>query len=85
MDYIALDNPVAAENVYRGIVRATEKLPEFPALRRPGRHPEAREPSIPDLPYLIVYEVSREAVTILAVLHTYRDFVQARRERMQRS
>ena len=35
VDYIALDNPVAAERVYRGIVSAAEKLPAFPALGRP--------------------------------------------------
>lgn len=85
VDYIAFDNPVAAESVYRGIVRAAEKLPEFPALGRPGRHPETRELSVPDLPYLIVYEVSGEAVTILAVFHTSRDLVQALRERVQSS
>jgi toxin ParE1/3/4 len=69
VDYIALDNPVAAEKVYWGIVSAAEKLPGFPALGRPGRHPETRELSIADLPYLIVYEVGSEAVTILAVFH----------------
>tara|TARA_R100000935_G_scaffold54768_2_gene83968 strand:- start:84 stop:392 length:309 start_codon:yes stop_codon:yes gene_type:complete len=83
VDYIALDNPVAAEKVYWGIVSAAEKLPEFPALGRPGRHPETRELSIADLPYLIVYEVGSEAVTILAVFHTSRDLVTALHDRMQ--
>lgn len=67
VDYIALDNPVAAENVYRGIVRSAERLPEFPALGRPGRHPDTRELSVPDFPYLIVYAVGAEAVTILSI------------------
>ena len=58
------------------------KLPDFPALGRPGRHPETRELSVPNLPYLIVYEVSANAVTILAVFHTSRDLAQALRERM---
>ena len=83
VDYIALDNPDAAESVYRGIVSAAEKLPEFTALGRPGRHPETRELSIADLPYLIVYEVESEAVTILAVFHTSRDFARVLRDRMQ--
>lgn len=82
VDYIALDNPVAAERVYRGIVSAVEKLPEFPVLGRPGRHPETRELSIADLPYLIVYEVGSEAVTILAVFHTSRDLAKALRDRI---
>ena len=83
MDYIALDNPVAAESVYHGIVAAAQKLPQFPALGRPGRHPETRELSVSGLPYLIVYEVSAEAVTILAVFHTARDLVQALQERIE--
>lgn len=82
VDYIALDNPIAAESVYRGIVGAAQKLPQFPALGRPGRHPETRELSVSGLPYLIVYEVGAEAVTILAVFHTARDLAQALRERI---
>lgn len=83
MDYIALDDPVAAENVYRGIVEAAERLSEFSALGRPGRHPETRELSVSGLPYLIVYAVSVEAVTILAVFHTSRDLARALPDRMQ--
>ncbi|WP_071797419.1 type II toxin-antitoxin system RelE/ParE family toxin [Natronohydrobacter thiooxidans] len=83
VDYVALDNPVAAERVYRGIVSAAERLPEFPALGRPGRHPETRELSVADLPYLIVYEVGSETVTLLAVFHTSRNLAKALHDRMQ--
>jgi toxin ParE1/3/4 len=83
VDYIALDNPDAAENVYRGLVRAVERLREFSALGRPGRHPETRELGVSGLPFLIVYEVSAEAVTILAVFHTSRDLARALLDRMQ--
>ncbi len=83
VDYIAQDNPVAAETVYRGIVRAVERLPGFPALGRPGRHPGTRELSIPRLPYLIVYDASPKAVTILAIFHTSRDLARALRERIE--
>lgn len=83
VDYIALDSPAAAEGVYRGIIAAAYKLPQFPALGRSGRHPETRELSVSGLPYLIVYEVSDEAVTILAVFHTSRDLAQAMRERVK--
>lgn len=82
LDYIALDNPVAAKVVYERIVQAAEKLPEFPALGRPGRHPDTRELSIPGLPYLIAYAVSAEAVTILAVFHMSRDLVRALNDRV---
>lgn len=82
VDYFAQDNPTAAESTFRAIVRAAEKLPAFPAMGRPGRHPETRELSIADLPYLIVYEVGADAVTILAVFHTARNLVQVMRERL---
>lgn len=84
VDYIARDNPVVAEGVYRGIVAAAQRLPQFPALGRPGRHPETRELSVSGLPYLIVYEVGTEVVTILAVFHTARDFARALRERISK-
>lgn len=83
VDYIARDNLVAAENVYRGIVRAVERLPEFPALGRPGRHPETRELSVANLPYLIVYAVGNDQVTILAVFHTSRDIARTLHDRMK--
>ncbi len=83
MEYIAQDHPVAAEGVYRGIVAAARRLPQFPAIGRPGRHPETRELSVSGLPYLIVCEVGAEAVTILVIFHTARDLAQALRERIK--
>ncbi|NGM46889.1 type II toxin-antitoxin system RelE/ParE family toxin [Rhodobacter sp. SGA-6-6] len=84
VDYVALDDPVAAERVFRGIVQAAERLTDFPALGHPGRHPETRELNLAGLPYLIVYQVGAGAVTILAVFHTSRDLVRALRDRMQK-
>lgn len=81
--YISLDNPAAAQRVYRAIVATAQTLLDFPALGRIGRHPETRELSLPDLPYVIVYEVSAAAITILAVFHTSRDLTQALRDRLQ--
>lgn len=85
VDYIALESPVAAERVYREIVQTAGRLSDLPALGRPGRLPETRELSVPGLPYLIVYEVGPESVTILAIFHTSRNLAQALRERLQSS
>lgn len=82
VDYIALDNPSAAEAVFRGITTTAGKLPQFPAMGRPGRHPETREMSVTGLPYVIVYDVGADVVTILAVFHTSRDLAKALRERI---
>ena len=73
IDYIGLDNPGAAEKVYRSIVATAERLPSHPEMGRPGRITGTREFSVPSLPYLIVYEVGAESLTILAVFHTARD------------
>ncbi len=83
VDYIALDNAIAAERVYRDIVRATNMLAERPALGRPGRHPQTREWSVSGQPFLIVYRVDEETLTILAVFHTSRDLRSALHDRMQ--
>jgi len=84
LDYIALDNPSAAETVYRAIVATATRLTDFPGMGRSGRLPGTREFPVSSLPYLIVYEVGVDAVTILAVFHTSRDLAQAFVERKSR-
>lgn len=79
--YIALDNPAAAEKVYRAIVAAAGRLTRLPEIGRAGRLPGTRELTVPSLPYLIVYQVAAEIVTILAVLHSARDLPAALAER----
>lgn len=81
IDYIALGNPNAAEKVYRAIVAAARRLIDFPAMGRSGRLPGTREFPMSSLPYMIVYEVGAEVVTILAVFHTSRDLARALAER----
>jgi len=87
IDYIALDSPSAAENVYRAIVAAAERLCDFPESGRAGRLPRTREWTVVSLPYLIVYQVRDDALTVLAVFHGARDVARAlakRREELDR-
>lgn len=81
IDYIALDNPKAAEKVYRAIVATAERLTDFPEMGHAGRLPDTREFIVTGLPYLIVYEVGAEAITVLAVFHGARDLARALAER----
>lgn len=81
IDYIALDSPAAAEKVFRAIVAATERLTDFPDMGHVGRLPDTREIPVAGFPYLIVYQVAAETVTILAVFHGARDLVRALAER----
>ncbi len=81
IDYIALDNPAAAGEVYRSIVSSARRLTEFPYMGRAGRLAGTRELSISRLSYLVVYEISEDAITILAVFHTARNLARAFEER----
>jgi len=81
VDYIALDNPNAAQQVYRVIIAAARRLTKFPRIGRPGRLEETRELSLPSLPYIMVYQIGADVVTILAVFHTARDLPRALAER----
>jgi toxin ParE1/3/4 len=83
IDYIASDNPSAAERVYRAIQDAAGKLSEFPEIGRPGRLPQTRELSVAGLPYIIVYQTGAGSVTIVAVLHGARDLVRILRDRQK--
>ncbi|MDO3377759.1 type II toxin-antitoxin system RelE/ParE family toxin [Geoalkalibacter halelectricus] len=71
--YIAEDNPAAAAaTVLRILRRVAAQLSAFPASGKPGRIPETRELVFPELPYIVVYTVVDEVVTILRVFHAAR-------------
>lgn len=75
--YIAEDNPDAAERVADAIEQTGDRLGEF-ATGRPGRVTGIYEKSVPRLPYIIAYELTTqgggEAVAIVRVIHTARDW-----------
>jgi toxin ParE1/3/4 len=68
-DYIAEDNPAAADRLVQRIFRATDLLAKNPAMGRPGRVPGTRELVIADTSYIIPYRVRANAVEILRVFH----------------
>lgn len=71
--YIRRDSPQNAINMVERLLGATQSLGRFPQLYRVSQRVEgAREIPVP--PYLILYEVSRTAVTILAVVHGRQKF-----------
>ena len=75
-DYIARDNPAAANGVVTNILDQAEGLTTHPHIGRPGRVPGTRELIIADTPYLVPYRVRGDHVQILAVLHGARRWPQ---------
>lgn len=71
-DYIASDNPQAAQNVLGEIRRTANSLCAFPMLGHVGRRAGTRELVITRYPYLIIYRLGAKKVHILSVVHQSR-------------
>jgi toxin ParE1/3/4 len=71
-DFVAHDNPNAADRIVMRIVEAVEILRDHPHLGRAGRIAGTRELVIPETPYIVPYRVVDDEVQILAVLHAAR-------------
>ena len=71
-DYIAKDNPAAADRLVQRIMRAVNLLGNNPAMGRPGRVSGTRELVVGDTPYIVPYRVRVNAVEILRVFHAAR-------------
>nr|WP_208020208.1 type II toxin-antitoxin system RelE/ParE family toxin [Pseudoteredinibacter isoporae] len=71
-EYIAQENPAAAQQVVQRIVNAISLLPDNPALGHPGRIHGTRELIVPDTRYIVPYRVRPrlERIEILRVFHT---------------
>ncbi|MEF3696846.1 type II toxin-antitoxin system RelE/ParE family toxin [Desulfolutivibrio sp.] len=69
MEYVGRDDWPTAERVGREIVAAVSRLAAFPGLGRPGRVEGTRELIVPDIPYIVVYEVRGDRVCVLRLLH----------------
>lgn len=77
LTYIAMEDPVAASKLVDRLRETAAKLEHF-ATGRPSRVPGTYEKSVGGLPYIITYELASnagtEAVAILRVIHTARDW-----------
>lgn len=75
--YIAADSPAAARKVATSLRQTAEAL-GVRATGRPGRVNGTYEKSVSRLPYIIAYAIGvpsdPEAVVILRVIHTARDW-----------
>lgn len=68
-EYIAENNPAAAKDVAKRILRSVKYLNLQPGIGRPGRISGTRELVIPGTPYIIPYRIKNNIIEILRVLH----------------
>ncbi|EFO9572656.1 type II toxin-antitoxin system RelE/ParE family toxin [Salmonella enterica] len=69
VDYIAGDNPDAAQRLHDEIKQKVLSLAENPLLYRTGRVPDTREMTVRNH-YVVVYRFDEKKVYVLRVLHT---------------
>lgn len=68
-EFVARDNPAAADRQVRLILAAIAELPSFPQVGREGRVGGTRELVVSRTPYLVPYRVRGEMIEVARVLH----------------
>lgn len=69
-EYIAEDDPSAANRMVTRIQDATQRLKIHPQMGRPGRVQGTRELAIAGSPYIVVYILGDSEIQIVAVIHS---------------
>ena len=73
-EYVAIDDPAAANRQIERIELSVNQLKLFPMMGRAGIQPGTREFPVPGTPYILVYRVRVDRLRILAVLHGARNW-----------
>lgn len=77
LGFLAKRNPELAVRIGDALSAAVAQLADDPDLSRVGRIAGARELRVPDTPFILVYRIEDDAITILRLLHYRRRFVSA--------
>ena len=72
-DYIVARDPQAAVRIDTLLGDVAAKLADFPMLGHPGDVPGTRE-FTPHRSYRLIYEIAEDAIWIVAVIHTSRQW-----------
>lgn len=73
IEYIAIENPLAALKMDELFSAAADRLKDFPKIGRTGRIAGTRE-LFPHSSYRLVYEIEGDTVWVLTVVHTARQW-----------
>ena len=72
--YIKQHHTEGAKRVVLSIYAAVRYIAEQPYLGHPGRVTNTRELVVKGTPYIVVYAVTRDSLTVLAVLHAAQEW-----------
>ena len=72
--FLSIEEEEQGKDIVSKLIKSVTQLKSYPHSGRPGSLEGTREIVIRKLPYVLVYEVSSEAVMILHIYHTSRDF-----------
>ncbi len=70
--YISKDNPTASKFLGVRLLSALETIKEHPHIGRPGKVEGTRELVLSGTPYIFVYSLRLESITIVSFLHSSR-------------
>ncbi len=74
-EFIARDNPAAADELVDRILDASDALGRYPLMGRAGQVRGTRELVIPSTPFILVYRIEqRQEITVLALFHGARQW-----------
>jgi len=71
-DYAAPKSPSGANTIRRRILKTALSVEQMPYSGRTGRVEGTREAVVPRSPYILVYQISTQAVEIVGVWHAAR-------------
>jgi toxin ParE1/3/4 len=71
-DYIAQDNPAAAQRIVGRVEEAVARLADHPSIGQAGRVAGTRELILSGTPFIVPYRVRDGSLEILTVLHAAR-------------
>ncbi len=72
-EFIAKDDALAAQKVIRSIRAGIDRLLQFPSYGRIGDVEGTRQFVVAGVPYIVIYEIEDETITILRIYHAAQD------------
>ena len=79
--YIGGDNPkAAAKTIFNILKRTNTQLKDHPSSGKPGRITGTRELIFTEFPYVVIYTVQGETISIITVFHSARNITNIEKE-----